>query len=90
MCIKCTTTVVYLDIPYRTLELTCAYVYTDVCAHTDTHAHIYAQAHIHGTHTSMGSVIHIDTAIYQYSDRVSCRDTVLQEYRNMEMIIQAE
>ena len=36
-------------------------------------------------HSLKGSPIHIDMAIYRYTDRVSYRDSVLYKYRNIKM-----
>ena len=45
------------------------------------HTHIYTHTH---TYTAHGNVSIV------YNDRVTCRDTVLHKYRNMEMVKQAE
>ena len=58
-----------------------------------THIHTYKRTNTHTQHTHrvwICDAYRYGNVSIVYSDRVSCRDTVLQKYRNMEMVEKAE
>ena len=53
------------------------------------HKHTYT-AHTQRVAIGICDAYQYGNALIVYSDRVSCRDTVLHKYRNMEVVKQAE
>ena len=54
-------------------------------------AHIHTYTHTqHTQRVGICDAYRYGNVSIVYSDRVSCRDTVLHKYRNMEMVKQAE